>query len=209
MTWIIDLRWRKYAPVAFVGLTLGATAWSGARVAPVASPPAPRCHVRGSHAWLAGRASPLDSARLEAGEAVALLCYSRPRARGRSVYDSLAPFGKVWRTGANEPTVLELTASAVVAGVVLPAGRYAILTVPQPTAWTVLFHTFTTPDSTADDPAQVFRTLREVGRGTMSVEVLASPVETFTIRPTADSAGSAFVLEWGGLRARMPVQFQR
>lgn len=138
-----------------------------------------------------------------------MLCYSRPSARGRSVYDSIAPFGKVWRTGANEPTVLELTAHAAVAGVPLPAGRYAILTVPQPAGWVVLFHTFTTPDSAFDDPAHVFQSLREVGRGTMHAEVVATPVETFTIRTVTDEDGQAFVLEWGTIRARMPVHFRR
>jgi hypothetical protein len=143
------------------------------------------------------------------GSDVAFLCYSRPRARGRSVYDSLAPFGKAWRTGANEPTILELTTPAVVAGVSLPAGRYVILTVPQPTQWMVLFHTFTTPDSAADDVARVFQTLHEVGRGVMIAETLPTVTEELTVRAVADSGGDAFLLEWGTLRARMPVRFQR
>lgn len=169
----------------------------------------PRCRVRGSHAWLASRPSPLDSAQVVAGPGVAMVCYSRPRARGRAVYDSVAPFGKAWRTGANEPTVLELTEHAAVAGVPLPAGRYALLTVPRPTTWVVMFHTFVTPDSAFDDPARVFQTLREVGRGTMLVEAVETPVDTFTIRPVADGDGQAFLLEWGSFRARMPVRFRR
>ena len=188
-------------------LIWGAGAWRGPSRARV--DPTPRCRVRGSHAWLASRASPLDSASVVDGSDVAFLCYSRPRARGRSVYDSLAPFGKAWRTGANEPTILELTTPAVVAGVSLPAGRYVILTVPQPTQWMMLFHTFTTPDSAADDVARVFQTLHEVGRGVMIAETLPTVTEAFTVRAVADSGGDAFLLEWGTLRARMPVRFQR
>ena len=187
-------------------LMLVAGAWRGPNL--VRADPTPRCRVRGSHEWLARRASPLDSVSLIDGSDVAFLCYSRPRARGRSVYDSLAPFGKAWRTGANEPTILELTAPAVVAGVSLPVGRYAILTVPQPTEWVVLFHTFTTPDSAVDDLPRVFQTLHEVGRGMMIAKTLPTVTEAFTIRTVADSAGHAFLLEWGTLQARMPVHFQ-
>lgn len=165
----------------------------------------PRCQVRGSPQWLASRASPLDSATLLIGTRVAKICYSRPSARGRSVYDSLAPFGKAWRTGANEPTILELSDSADVAGVALAPGRYVLLTVPRPAQWVVLFHTF----AASDDPARIFQTLVEVGHGTAQATTLPAPVETFVIRATQEPSGAAFLLEWGPLRARLPVAFRR
>ena len=43
------------------------------------------------------------------------------------VFDSLVPYGKAWRTGANEPTALHLPVAAEVAGTRLAAGRYMIL----------------------------------------------------------------------------------
>ncbi len=167
----------------------------------------PRCRVRGGQEWLATRPSPLDSATIRAGDAVAKICYSRPRARGRSVYDSLAPFGKAWRTGANEPTVLELSAPAEVAGVSLAAGRYVILTVPGPTEWRVVFNSFAATDSTYDDPARVFQTARAVGQATVPAEVLSAPVESFTIGTADEGHGQHFALEWGTLRIRVPVRF--
>lgn len=201
---------RRLVPAcaALVIPALGGAIGSGSEASRQPQAP-PRCRVRGSQEWLASRPSPLDSARVVAGSGVAMVCYSRPRARGRAVYDSVAPFGKVWRTGANEPTMLELTEHATVAGVPLSAGRYAVLTVPQPTTWVVLFHHFATPDSAFDDPAHVFQTLREAGRGTMRAEAVEAPVDTFTIRPVTDEAGLAFLLEWGTLRARLPVRFRR
>jgi len=163
----------------------------------------PYCHVRGSAAWLASRASPLDSAELVVDSKRAKICYSRPSARGRSVYDSLAPFGKAWRTGANEPTILELTARARVADVELPSGRYVIMTVPGPRDWIILFYTF----EASDDPARIFQSLVETGRGRTRADSLPSPVETFRIRPVDDATGRAFVLEWGHVRTRLPVVF--
>lgn len=163
-----------------------------------------RCHVQGSHHWLATRPSPLDSSDLVDGGFRARICYSAPSARGRSVYDSLAPFGRAWRTGANEATVLELSAPAVVAGASLEAGRYAILTVPGPQSWWIVFHTFT--DS--DDPASVFQNMVEAGRGRAAAETLPVPVERFVIHAVRRPAGGEFLLEWGTLRARVPVLFQ-
>jgi hypothetical protein len=81
--------------------------------------PLPACEWQGSHQWLSTRASPLDSVILVMPTLTATICYSRPSARGRSVFDSLAPFGKVWRTGANEPTTLRLSRKATVGGVSL------------------------------------------------------------------------------------------
>ena len=157
------------------------------------------CEARGSREWLATRASPLDSASLVVGGATVQVCYSRPHARGRSV-DSLVPMGQAWRTGANEPTTVTLTAPATIGGAALAAGRYVVLTVPGPERWTLVFHT--TPET---EPARMFATLRAVAQGTGRVERSPSPVEQFTIRAETTGDAAALVLEWGDRRVRVPV----
>src|SRR5512133_3650381 len=57
--------------------------------------------------------------------------YSSPRAKGRKLYGGLVPFGKVWRTGANEATALTTDASLTVGGKDVPAGNYTIFTIPN------------------------------------------------------------------------------
>jgi hypothetical protein len=158
------------------------------------------CEVSGSHEWLSTRASPLDSVEVSLPAVTVKICYSRPRARGRSVYGSLAPFGQAWRTGANEPTTIRLSRSATIGGATLSAGRYLILSVPDSTRWLVVFYT-----ATGTDASEMFRTRKEVATGTASVERLATPVDQFTIRSTMGPEGTAFLLEWGHLRARLPV----
>ena len=137
----------------------------------------PTCKARGSREWLQHRGSPLDSATVVITRATAKLCYSRPSARGRAVFGGIVPFGKMWRTGANEPTVLYLTSGAEVAGVRLQPGRYLLLTVPRPESWIIAFYT-----ARSDDPGEMFRTMSPVGQGRAAVEQLANPIETFTIR---------------------------
>lgn len=69
--------------------------------------------------------------------------YAQPAAKGRNVWDSkgsLAPYGKVWRTGANEATVFETSKDLTVEGKALPAGKYALFTIPGEKEWTVIFN---------------------------------------------------------------------
>jgi hypothetical protein len=162
------------------------------------------CGVRGTQQSLATRPSPLDSTTLEIQGARAKICYSRPSAGGRSVYDSIAPFGRTWRAGANEPTTLQLSAELEVAGVVLAPGRYVVQVIPGLQAWRVIFYT-----ARGSDPAQMLATLEEVGRGTAPAEQMGIRVDPFTIRVAADDAEPAFLMEWGTLRARIPVWTRR
>lgn len=170
----------------------------------VASDSVPGCGVRGGHAWLSSRASPLDSTVISVEGRSVKVCYSRPGTRGRPVYDSLAPFGKVWRTGANEPTLLFVTRPLEVAGVRLDAGRYLLLTIPNAERWIVLFNR-----ATGTDPAEMFQTMTEYGRGSAVTEPLTEPVEQFTIRSETRGGEVDLLFEWGGLRARLPVRVPR
>lgn len=65
--------------------------------------------------------------------------YSRPSLKGRSL-STLAPAGKVWRTGANEATVFEASKDVTIEGKKLPAGKYSLYTIPGDKEWTVIFN---------------------------------------------------------------------
>lgn len=68
--------------------------------------------------------------------------YSRPSMKGRTIFaaDGLVPYGKMWRTGANQATKITLTDDVMVGGSKLAAGSYAITTVPTAASWTVNFY---------------------------------------------------------------------
>jgi hypothetical protein len=162
--------------------------------------PSAACGLPGAERWQSTRPSPLDSSTLTVGAQVVSICYSRPRARGRSI-DSLVPLRRTWRTGANEPTIVTLTGRLSIGGVVLDAGRYVLLTVPERTQWRLVFAT--TSDT---EPAKMFSSLHQVAIGSADVESLASPVEQFTIRASPDSVAPAFFFDWGTRRVRVPVR---
>lgn len=69
--------------------------------------------------------------------------YSRPSAKGRKIFGDLVPFDKVWRTGANLCTIVEIDGPVQVEGTLLPAGKYSLFTIPREGAWTVIFNSNT------------------------------------------------------------------
>ena len=70
--------------------------------------------------------------------------YSRPSVKGRTIFGELEPYDKVWRTGANEATTFEVSNDVEIEGKSLPAGKYALFTIPTEDDWTVIFNK--TPD---------------------------------------------------------------
>ena len=66
--------------------------------------------------------------------------YSAPSVKGRTIWGDLVPYGKVWRTGANEATTFETDKDIMIQGKKLPAGKYALFTIPGETEWTWIFN---------------------------------------------------------------------
>lgn len=71
------------------------------------------------------------------------LDYSRPSAKGRTVFGDLVPFGKLWRTGANANSTVSFSDDVVINGTTLKKGKYAIFTLPKADMWEVIFYTTT------------------------------------------------------------------
>lgn len=66
--------------------------------------------------------------------------YSRPQKRDRVVFGNLVPYNKVWRTGANEATELEIYKTFQVGNETLDPGTYTLYTMPGEDMWTVIIN---------------------------------------------------------------------
>ena len=67
--------------------------------------------------------------------------YSQPSVKGRTIGKDLEPMpGKVWRTGANEATVFEISKDVKVEGKSLPAGKYSLYSIANGDDWTIIFN---------------------------------------------------------------------
>ncbi|WP_299214972.1 DUF2911 domain-containing protein [uncultured Dokdonia sp.] len=85
--------------------------------------------------------SPLAEMEQVVGLTDVTLEYSRPAMRGRTIFGNLVPYGKIWRTGANQRTKITFSTDVTVGGKELKAGTYAIFTKPAASSWDVYFYT--------------------------------------------------------------------
>jgi hypothetical protein len=86
------------------------------------------------------RPSPPMTASGKAGSAEVTIDYGAPSVKGREIYGDLVPYGKVWRTGANEATTFSVSKDVTINGQPLAAGKYALFTIPEKGEWTVIFN---------------------------------------------------------------------
>ena len=86
------------------------------------------------------RPSPPAQAKGTIQNAEVTIDYSSPSVKGRTIWGDLVPYGKVWRTGANEATTIETSADIMIQGQKLPAGKYALFTIPGKTEWVWIFN---------------------------------------------------------------------
>lgn len=128
--------------------------------------------------------------------------YSRPSMKGRTVYGDLVPFGKTWRTGANQATKITFGEDVKVEGQALAAGTYALYTIPNKDSWELMFY----KDLTLGGDVSNYKQENEVARIKVKPSALAQNVETFTINVADITASSANVqLDWEKTRVSFNV----
>jgi len=67
--------------------------------------------------------------------------YSSPALKGRVIGKDVEPMaGKVWRAGANDATVFEVSKDVTISGKTLPAGKYGFFTIDNGNEWTLIFN---------------------------------------------------------------------
>ena len=125
--------------------------------------------------------------------------YSSPRAKGRKIYGGLVPFGKEWRTGANDATTFVTTANLTIGGKDVPAGKYTLYTTPNEKSWTLMINKQTGQWGTEYDAKQ------DLLQTEMQVSALPSAVENFTISFHEMGKGCHIYLDWEKTRAAAEI----
>jgi hypothetical protein len=86
------------------------------------------------------RVSPKGSVMQTVGTTDITITYNRPGVKGRTIWGGLVPYDQVWRTGANEATVFQVSDDVLVNGQKLAKGSYSLHTIPGRDQWTVIFN---------------------------------------------------------------------
>jgi Protein of unknown function (DUF2911) len=84
--------------------------------------------------------SPMQTIKQDFALSSIEIAYSRPNMKGRAVFGDLAPYGKLWRTGANGATKVTFGEDVNVGGVAVKAGSYALYTIPNKDEWEVILN---------------------------------------------------------------------
>jgi len=129
------------------------------------------------------------------------LSYSRPGVKGRKIFGDLVPFGKVWRTGANQATTLTFGDPVTIGGTNIPAGKYGLLSIPGADEWTIIItHQLDVTSPAAYKPDQ------DVVRLTAKTHDLPFSVETFTILfADVTSTSCNLQLIWDKMLVMVPI----
>jgi hypothetical protein len=152
----------------------------------------------------AKRPSPPASAECKFSDGKSIkIDYSSPRAKGRKIFgegDALVPYGKIWRTGANDATTFVTDSNVTVGGKAVPAGSYTVFTVPKAGEWWLVISK-TTKEWGTDYPGEK----EDLTRAPMKVSKTSGPVENFLI--AFDQGGSKCTLrmEWENTRASVEI----
>lgn len=132
--------------------------------------------------------------------------YSRPSMRGRTVFGNLVPYGKLWRTGANQNTMVTFSTDVMIGGKTVKAGSYAIFTTPNKDNWEVVFYSDTNNWGTP----QNWDESKVAAKVTAEVYDIPMDIETFTISfddLTNDSAVLGIMWEkvYVGVKIEVPT----
>jgi hypothetical protein len=116
----------------------------------------------------------------------------------------------LWRTGANEPTTFIATAPFRIAGVMVPAGRTSLYTVPGPETWEIVLNATTSQWGIESEYTDAVRRT-ELGRAIVRAEATAEFQERLTFIPesaTGQVGARSLVLAWERIRVVFPVEAQ-
>jgi hypothetical protein len=126
--------------------------------------------------------------------------YSRPNKNEREIFGGLVPFGKLWRTGANAPTRITFSNPVKLGDKDIPAGEYALFTIPTPNEWTIIVSKDAKVQSAAD-----YKEENDAARITAKPVALPTAVETFIIG-VGDVKGAAATLHLDWDKTRVPIK---
>lgn len=147
-----------------------------------------------------GALSTRDTARATIAGAELAVDYGRPAVRGRQILGGVVPFGQVWRTGANNPTMFTTTRDLDIGGRALPAGSYTLLSLPTEAGAEIIFSRQPADVAGHDPSHDMLRIPAEVMQAAAPVERL-----TMAIEPGQGGAGT-LVLSWHTFVWRVPFR---
>ena len=125
--------------------------------------------------------------------------YGQPSKRGRIIFGTLEPFGKVWRTGADQATQITFSKNVLFGGRPVKAGTYTFFSIPDRQTWTVILNGKLGQWGAFDYD-------KNKGQDVVSVKVKRQALSTPTEKLTFTLPGNAVVFEWDDTKISVPLK---
>lgn len=151
------------------------------------------------------KASPPAKIQQTIGLSNISVSYSRPGVKGRTIFGNLVPYNQVWRTGANENTILESEVDIYFADIVIPKGKYAIYTLPNLDKWQLIFYSKSDNWGNPD----IWDESKVVARINATPKSTGKNIERFTIEfSNIHDNGATLELSWENTLVEFPFMIQ-
>ena len=146
--------------------------------------------------------SPLGEVEQKIGLTDIEIEYSRPGKKDREIFGKLVPYGKIWRTGANASTKIEISDDIKINGKELKKGKYALYTIPGESEWTIIFHKNLSYWGVGDykEEEDALRITAKSTKLGVTVETLTFAFSNFT------TTGGKLMLMWDNTMVAMDIE---
>lgn len=139
--------------------------------------------------------------RTENGQSFMRVIYSRPQKKGRDIFGELVPYGKVWRTGANEATEITFYKDVMFGNQNVEAGTYSFFSIPGQDEWTLILN-----KDINQWGAYNYDEKKDVARVKVKAKKTAANVETFSITSRKVKEGYHLLLGWDDTFIEVPIK---
>ncbi len=145
--------------------------------------------------------SPGQTIKQDFGLSSIELSYSRPSVKGRKIFGDVRPYNVIWRTGANGATTLNFDDDVTIGGTLVKAGKYGLLTIPNPDNWTIII----SKQLDVTSPA-AYKQDQDVVRVNAKPMQLKEPIETFTMQFANVKPNSCELhIMWENIAVSLPI----
>jgi hypothetical protein len=127
--------------------------------------------------------------------------YCRPKKKNRVIFGGLVPYGKVWRTGANEATEITFSRDVIFGDKPIAAGTYTLFTIPEKDKWTVILNSVLGQwGHFSYNPA------KDVLQTEAKPILTENETEEFMIQLVKSGKGADMELLWDKTKVTVPIQ---
>ncbi len=146
--------------------------------------------------------SPPDSATGKVGGATVTVNYNSPSIKGRTIGKEIAPYGQVWRAGANKATIITTDKEITVGGKKLPAGKYSLYALPTEGEWTFMLNSASGQWGINHDGSTTMDSTKNMATVTSTPKKSSGMQERLVYQVT----GNGLLLKWGNWEVPVPMK---